>query len=472
MMSKLRPMLNNQELPMLDFRRFSETSVGVKAASAALIGAVFLGLGGCEDQSAKQSDASTTRIPIVNVEDPLIELATFVSAESVEPERAVVREQGSLKRRETLIDVLDRMGADRRQSNGAVHAAAKHIDMRRLRPGQKVTAYFEQAVAADEADPILAGLTFHPEPGRRVLVNKTSTGAWVSRELQAKLIPSHEKVGGTINSSIYELARSQGAGDQQVVDFAEIFAYDVDFQREIRPGDTFEIAYETFSDERGDKIKAGNVLYASLNGTRVKRNFYRFTTTDDGITDYYDEKGQSARKFLMKTPINGARLSSHFGRRRHPVLGYTKMHKGTDFAAPRGTPIYAAGNGVIERASRWGSFGHYIRIRHANGYKTAYAHLNGYAKGIKKGRRVKQGQVIGYVGTTGRSTGPHLHYEVMVNGKHVNAMRLKLPTGRKLKGDMLDAFKVEKARIDAVRGTLPPYTAEHAASADGNIPPA
>ena len=471
MMSKLRPMLNNQEFPMLDFRRFSETSGGVKAVYAALIGAVMLGLGGCGEQSAKQSDAQSVRIPIVDVEDPLTELAKYVSAEHVEPTKSVVREQGALKRRETLIDVLDRLGANRRESNGAVHAAAKHINMRRLRPGQKVTAYFERAVATEEAEPILAGLTFHPEPGRRVLVNKASTGQWVSRELQAKLIPAHEKVGGTIDSSIYELARSQGAGDQQVVDFANIFAYDVDFQREIRPGDTFEIAYETFSDERGDKIKAGDVLYASLNGTRVKRNFYRFTTSDDGIADYYDEQGQSARKFLMKTPINGARLSSHFGKRRHPVLGYTKMHKGTDFAAPRGTPVYAAGNGVIERASRWGSFGNYVRIRHANGYKTAYAHLKGYGKGIKKGRRVKQGQIIGYVGTTGRSTGPHLHYEVMVKGKHVNAMRLKLPTGRKLKGDVLDAFKVEKTRIDAIRGTLPPYTAEHA-SADGDTPPA
>ena len=200
----------------------------------------------------------------------------------------------------------------------------------------------------------------------------------------------------------------------------------------------------------------------AIDGQLAKREFYRFTTEDDGLTDFYDANGEAARKFLMKTPINGARLSSHYGKRKHPVLGYTKLHKGTDFAAPRGTPIYAAGNGVIERASRWSSYGNYIRIRHANGYKTAYAHLNGYAKGIKSGKRVKQGDVIGYVGTTGRSTGPHLHYEVLVNGKQVNAMRLDLPTGRKLTGDMLEQFKAEKARIDAIRAAKALPLVEHA----------
>ncbi|MEL6782689.1 MAG: M23 family metallopeptidase, partial [Pseudomonadota bacterium] len=173
--------------------------------------------------------------------------------------------------------------------------------------------------------------------------------------------------------------------------------------------------------------------------------------SDDGVTDYFDPNGESATKFLMKTPINGARLSSRFGKRRHPISGYTRMHKGTDFAAATGTPVYAAGHGTVERASRYGGYGHYVRIRHANGYKTAYAHLSRYGSGIKSGRRVRQGQVIGYVGSTGASTGPHLHYEVIVNGKHVNAMSLRLPTGRKLSGDMLDEFLTTKREIDAVR---------------------
>ena len=209
--------------------------------------------------------------------------------------------------------------------------------------------------------------------------------------------------------------------------------------------------YETFDDERGEPVKSGTVLMASIDGAALTKTFYRFTPSDDHAVDYFDESGQSAKKFLMKTPINGARLSSGFGNRKHPILGYTKLHKGTDFAAPRGTPIYAAGNGVVERAGPYSTFGNYVRIQHANGYQTAYAHLNGFAKGMRKGAHVRQGDVIGYVGTTGRSTGPHLHYEVYINGTPMNAMTLKLPTGRKLEGQQLALFKTERDRIDAIR---------------------
>lgn len=407
------------------------------------IAIAFMALSGCQPEIKVSAPEETA---LSKNKEQLEELATLVTAEEASPSAPLLKRIGKLKRRETLINVLDRLGAERKESNRAVYAAAEHIEMRKLRPGQGVTAYFQ-----DSSDIQLTALTFQPDAERQVLVSKNYMGEWVSRELRVKLSTGHNKVGGVIDTSIYELATKQGAGDQQVVDFANIFAYDVDFQREIRQGDTFEITYEVSSDELGNVIKGGDILYASLNGKKVSRNFYRFTTPDDGITDYFDDKGKAARKFLMKTPINGARLSSRFGKRRHPVLGYTKMHRGTDFAAPRGTPIYAAGNGVIERASRYGSFGHYIRIRHADGYKTAYAHMKGYGLGIKSGVRVKQGQVIGYVGTTGRSTGPHLHYEVQVNGKHVDAMRLKLPTGRTLSGKMLEAFKEEKSRIDAIR---------------------
>ncbi len=418
---------------------------------ATLLTVSALILSGCEE-SAKTNELPSPEAQTTAQPNPLIELAKFVSAEEVAPARQLERSTGKLKRRETLIDVLDRLGADRKESNRAIYQAANHIDMRKLRPGQAVTAFFDSTNDAQ-----LTALSFRPDAERQVLVSRNSDGDWKSRELKVKLSEGHNKVGGVIETSIYELALKQGAKDQQVVDFANIFAYDVDFQREIRQGDTFEITYEVSRDEDGQLVKGGNVLYAELEGKKVSRKFYRYTTSDDGITDYYDENGKAARKFLMKTPINGARLSSSFGKRRHPVLGYTKMHKGTDFAAPRGTPIYAAGNGVIERASRYGGYGNYIRIRHSDGYKTAYAHMKGYARGIKKGVRVTQGQVIGYVGTTGRSTGPHLHYEVQVKGKHVDAMRLRLPTGRTLKGKMLNAFKEEKARIDNIRGeeTLP-----------------
>ena len=219
----------------------------------------------------------------------------------------------------------------------------------------------------------------------------------------------------------------------------------------MRTGDRFGMLYETFEDERGQQVKTGAVLMATMDGAALSKTFYRYTPSDDGVVDYFDETGQSAKKFLMKTPINGARLSSSFGNRKHPVLGYTKLHKGTDFAAPTGTPIYAAGNGKVTTYGPNGTYGNFAKIEHANGYTTAYAHMSRFAKGVSRGSFVKQGQVIGYVGTTGRSTGPHLHYEVYVNSKPVNAMTLKLPTGRKLGGEQLQTFLAEKARIEALR---------------------
>ncbi len=427
---------------------------GLQTAIVALFGAVVLCLASCSDAGPTAVDAEFAPAPAgPNLSERLQDLSQLVTAEEIASAFRPYKRDGVLKRRETLIDVLDRMGADRSESNRAVYVAASHVDMRKLRPGQEVVAYFDDTTGAQTGGR-LSALTMRTEPGRQVIATRTHSGDWVSRELAAELKETHGKVGGIITTSIYELARAQGAWDQQIVDFANIFAYDIDFQRQIREGDAFEITYQLFTDEKGHPIKGGEVLYAELDGKLAKRRFYRFTTTDDGVTDYYDQNGEAARKFLMKTPINGARLSSGFGARRHPVLGYTRMHKGTDFAAPRGTRIYAAGNGVVERASRYGSFGNYIRIRHANGYKTAYAHLSRYGAGIKAGKRVKQGQVIGYVGTTGRSTGPHLHYEVLVKGKQVNAMKLDLPTGRKLSGKMLEAFEAERSRIDDIRESL------------------
>ena len=366
-----------------------------------------------------------------------------------------IAQSGKLNRNDTLIDLTVRLGAEHTDAYAALNALYETglIDPRRLRPGLEMTAYLQKK-AGDTSVRKLTALTLREDGARSLIVKQQPDETWLATALETKLIPAHKRVATEITTSIYDAALANGARDQQVVDFAGIFAYDVDFQREIYPGDRFEIVYEAWVDERGTPIRSGNILYASLEGKATTRGFYRFTPSDDVVTDYFDSKGESATKFLMKTPINGARLSSSFGRRRHPILGYTRMHKGTDFAAPRGTPIYAAGNGTIKRASRFGSFGNYIRIRHANGYETAYAHLNGYARGIRSGRRVRQGQTIGYVGTTGRSTGPHLHYEVLVNGRQVNAMRLNLPTGRKLEGDVLDRFQKRRREIDQLRQTL------------------
>lgn len=355
----------------------------------------------------------------------------------------------TLKRRETLSDLVKRLDLPGNEGHQALYSltGSELLDARRVRPGLEVKAH----VAGDT----LNALSVDLEPGRRLMAKRMPDGGFKAFALDSQLIPMPYIVKGSIETSLYQDAQQLGAEDQQVVDFAQVFAYDLDFQREVHPGDEFEMVFDVLTDERGNVIRRGDVHYASLNGKAVSKSFYRFTTPDEKITDYFQANGESSTKFLMKTPINGARLSSRFGTRRHPISGYTRLHKGTDFAAPTGTPIYAAGNGVVERASRYGGYGHYIRIRHAKGYKTAYAHLSRYGRGIRSGRSVRQGQIIGYVGSTGASTGPHLHYEVWKNGKPVDVMRLKLPTGRKLAmdPDIYEAFEVERDRIDAIRAT-------------------
>lgn len=355
----------------------------------------------------------------------------------------------TLKRRETLSDLINRLDLESNEGHRALYSLTNTdlLDARRVQPGLKVTAHL--------ADESLNALSVNLEAGRRLLAKRMPDGEFQAMALDSQLIAKPMTVQGSIETSLYQDAHSLGAEDQQVVDFAQVFAYDLDFQREVHPGDAFEMVFNVLTDERGNIIRRGEVLYARLSGKAVDKAFYRFTTPDEKVTDYFQANGESSTKFLMKTPINGARLSSRFGKRRHPISGYTRLHKGTDFAAPTGTPIYAAGHGVVERASRFGGYGHYIRIRHANGYKTAYAHLSRYARGMRKGRRVRQGDVIGYVGSTGASTGPHLHYEVYTNGRAVDVMRLKLPTGRKLAMDpeIYAAFEIERDRIDAIRNT-------------------
>jgi len=355
----------------------------------------------------------------------------------------------TLKRRETLSDLVKRLDLPGNEGHQALYSLTRSelLNARRVRPGLEVKAHVE----GDS----LNALSVDLEPGRRLMAKKMPDGEFKAFALDSQLIPTPYIVKGSIETSLYQDAQQLGAEDQQVVDFAQVFAYDLDFQREVHPGDEFEMVFDVLMDERGNVIRRGDVLYASLNGKAVSKSFYRFTTPDEKITDYFQANGESSTKFLMKTPINGARLSSRFGKRRHPISGYTRLHKGTDFAAPTGTPIYAAGNGVVERASRYGGYGHYVRIRHQKGYKTAYAHMSRYGRGIRSGRTVRQGQIIGYVGSTGASTGPHLHYEVYKNGKPVDAMRLKLPTGRKLAMDpeIFEVFEVERDRIDAIRAT-------------------
>ncbi len=253
-------------------------------------------------------------------------------------------------------------------------------------------------------------------------------------------------VKNTINNNLYSSATEVEIEPNIIIEFARIYGFEIDFQRDIRRGDTFEIYYEKFLDENKVIRDTGKIIYAHMNVNNREINLYNFK--DNNEIGFYDIHGKSIVKSLMKTPINGARLSSSFGMRKHPILGFNKMHRGTDFAAPTGTPIMASGSGTVTRARWCGGGGNCVKIRHNSTYETIYAHMSKFASGIKEGRKVKQGQIIGYVGSTGMSTGPHLHYEVVVNGKKVNSQKLKLPSGKILKGEARQKFEIERIKID------------------------
>jgi murein DD-endopeptidase MepM/ murein hydrolase activator NlpD len=260
--------------------------------------------------------------------------------------------------------------------------------------------------------------------------------------------------GVRLYQSIYETALRNKVPASVIDDMIRIYSYDVDFQRKVQPGDSFEVFFAGEDETNGAASTDKNdVLFASLSVGGETKKYYRFQTPDDGVVDFYDETGKSAKKFLVRKPVGNAIMRSPFGGRRHPILGYVKMHTGVDWAAPYGTPIFASGNGVIEKAEWSGGYGKYIRVKHPNGYESAYGHMSAYAKGMEPGKHVRQGQVIGFVGSTGLSTGAHVHYEILVNGRFVDPMRVKLPRGRSLDGALLASFEQERDRLDATMST-------------------
>jgi murein DD-endopeptidase MepM/ murein hydrolase activator NlpD len=288
-----------------------------------------------------------------------------------------------------------------------------------------------------------------------VTVTRGLDGGFIAEAVERPLSVEVALAGSSIESSLFEAGEADELPPAVLSEVIKALSYDVDFQRDIQPGDLYEVMYERFEDENGILARTGDVMFASMTLSGKTIAIYRYTDSE-GFTDFYDAEGHSLRKALLKTPIDGARISSGFGMRKHPILGYSKMHKGIDFAAPNGTPIYAAGNGTIVKIGRNGSYGNYIQIKHANGYATAYAHLSKFAKGLKNGSKVKQGDVIAYVGATGRATGPHLHYEVLVAGKQVNPKDIKLPTGTTLAGNELKLFQSRRDEIDRLRKNLGP----------------
>ncbi len=256
-----------------------------------------------------------------------------------------------------------------------------------------------------------------------------------------------------ITTSLYNNAVRLGIKPNIIIEFARLYGFQIDFQRDIWKNDSFQIIYEEFVDEKDKVVDTGQILFANLNLQNTDYQLYMYEYDEKKI-DYFDENGKSIKKTLMKTPINGARLSSSYGKRKHPILGYTKMHLGTDFAAPKGTPIMASGDGKVTKAGWCGGGGNCVKIKHNRTYQTVYAHMSKFGRGIKKGVRVKQGQIIGYVGSTGLSTGPHLHYEVIENGKKINSQKLKLPSGKILKGEERKNFEVNKIKIDVLKSNL------------------
>ena len=348
----------------------------------------------------------------------------------------------AVRRGDTLMDILLSLGLARAEAHEAVSALAAVFDPRGLRPGQEITFSFAPGDSG-----ALVGAWLAARADRDVGLTREPGGRFTAHQRERALSLEATRAAGMVRTSLYEAGLATGVPVQVMVEMIRIFSFDVDFQRDIQPGDAFEILFERFRDDTGRVAKDGAVRYASLLLSGRRLAVYRYIDRD-GNVDYYNEKGESVRKALLKTPIDGARLTSGFGSRMHPILGYSAFHKGVDFGAVSGTPIQAAGDGTIEMKGWFGGYGNYVRLRHNSEYATAYAHMSRYAAGIAEGGRVRQGQIIGFVGTTGRSTGAHLHYEVLRRGAQINPMGVKFPTGRRLDGVDFVAFKHARIEVD------------------------
>ena len=347
-----------------------------------------------------------------------------------------------IRRGDTLMSIMLSAGVGRDEANNAVIALRAVYNPKDLRVGQRI----HLTMSKDDG---LKEMRLNPSVIRQITVRRDNATSFRVFETQRTLTRRVNFAQGVIKSSLYKAAVKQDVPLSVLGELIRIYSWDVDFQREIQSGDRFEVAYERFVDDEGAVVRHGKVIYARVNLSGDQKALYRFESRP-GKIDYFDEKGRSAKRPLLRTPIDGARLSSRFGKRRHPVLGYTKMHRGVDFAAATGTPIFAAGDGVISYRGRKGGYGKYVRIRHAGGYNTAYAHMSRFRKGVTLGSRVRQGQVIGYVGTTGRSTGPHLHYEILAGSRQVNPLTVKMPSGIKLSKKIFSKFQAKRANIDAL----------------------
>lgn len=350
----------------------------------------------------------------------------------------------TLKAGQNLGPQLQKQGLSPGTAYKVTQAFSEVFPPRNIRAGQSFALSFSGET--------FTNMAFKPNTEKTIFVSKVGDD-YAAREVATELRYEQMSVSGNIENSLYLDANALGAPDKVIVQFANIYEYSVDFQRDIQPGDAFEMVFNVSRDHTGKIIKAGDLLYTSFSPRGKKSDYYLFEDSK-GRENFYDAKGKTAKRKLRATPINGARLTSSFGRRKHPISGYRKMHKGVDFGARSGTPIMAAGAGTVVRANRYGGYGNYIRIKHSDGYSTAYAHMKNFARGIKAGKRVTQDQIIGYVGSTGASTGPHLHYEVLKNGKHINPRQLNQLSGKPLEKSQMPKFEARRREIDALRSEL------------------
>ena len=347
---------------------------------------------------------------------------------------------------DTLMGLLNGEGLPRTEAHEIISELSEVFNPRRIRQGQEITLVFREENAQE---PVFEAMNLKLDVDRDVRVEKCSENGLVAIEEERELDTRTVVARAEIASSLYNAAVASDMPLRVLMQIIRAYSFDVDFQRDIRPGDSFEVMFKEKLDQDGNFVRGGSVLYATLNTRGRDLPIYRYETTD-GEVDFFNPDGESVRKTLMVTPIDGARLTSGYGKRRHPILGYSRMHQGLDFAAPTGTPIMSAGDGVVEYAGRKGNYGNYIRIRHPNEYHTVYAHLSRFGSGIRRGARVKQGETIGYVGSTGMSTGPHLHYEVHHRGSHVNPASVDTPPGRTLDGDELQRFMAAREDLETL----------------------
>ncbi len=358
-----------------------------------------------------------------------------------------------VRRGDTLFKLLTNAGLSDAEAQAAGHSLADVFSPSDLKIGQEITLNFATGAGPAETDGNkLLGLTLTPSVERDVKLTRASDGQFVAAAVDRPLTERIDRAAGEIDLSLFESAHDAGLPAGLIGEMIKAYSYDVDFQRDIHEGDSFEVLYERFDTPTGELAKPGRLLYAALTLGSKPMAIYYFERDGDG--EYFTADGVAVRKSLLKTPIDGAKITSGYGMRVNPILGYSAMHQGIDFGAPMGTPIFAAGNGVIEEIGEKNGYGNYIKVRHNGTYETAYAHISRFASGLKRGSKVKQGQVIAYVGETGRATGPHLHFEIMVNGQHVNPSTVKTVASDKLNGNDLKAFKAMVASISAQRRSL------------------